>query len=279
VQRTLRSHVKTIEAARDELAVSAIPPQAVFDAAMEDPESIRLGGLLNQTYAKAIRSRPKPDLPPTPDDHEIARLAVEGYLNRFPEEQHTAILRGAMVSAYMGEEPSSDNAVWLMGEKGDDGSRAPGVAQKSIQALREIGVLDEIGETSLGTIVYPGATVREPAMQSAGITGVWFNWLKTQYAGNGRAVPERMQDVPKPDQRQAKQRIAHLAKTQFPGMRLRVREDSGRLAAYTERDNLFGFLKGTEGIQPGDEIELGISTTKDGNMRVQYRYAEAQGAD
>lgn len=278
VQRTLQSHIRTIEGARDDLAVSAMPPQAVFDAAMEDPESIRLGGMLNQTYAKAIRSRPQPELPPTLDDHEIARQTVEGYLNRFPEEQHTTILRGAMVSAYMGEEPSSDNAVWLMGEKREDGSRAPGVAQKSIQALREIGVLDEVGETSLGTIVYPGATVREPAMQSAGITGVWFNWLKAQSAGNGKPVPERLQDVPRPDQRMAKQRIAHLAKTQFPGMRLRVREDGGRLAAYTERDNLFGYLKGAEGIQPGDEIELGISTTKDGNMRMQYRLTQAEGA-
>ncbi|MBN1121812.1 MAG: hypothetical protein JXJ17_12090 [Anaerolineae bacterium] len=278
IQRTLRSHIKTIEAARDELAAQAMPPQAVFDAAMDDPESIGLGGVLNQAYAKSIRSRAHPDLPPTLDDHEAARQAVEGYLNRYPEEQHTAILRGAMVSAYMGDEASSDNAVWLMGEKREDGSRAPGIAQKSIQALREIGVLDEIGETSLGTIVYPGATVREPAMQSAGITGVWFNWLKTQYAGNGRAVPERMQDIPKPDQRQAKQRIAHLAKTQFPGMRLRVADEGGKLVAYTERRNLFGYLKGAEGVQPGDVIELGISTTKDGNMRVQYWRAEAQGA-
>ncbi len=279
IQRTLRSHIKTIEAARDELSAQAMPPQAVFDAAMEDPESVRLGGLLNQTYARAIRSRPNPDLPPTPEEHDAARQAVEGHLNRFPAEQHTAILRGAMVSAYMSETPSSDNAVWLMGEQRNDGSRAPGIAQKSIQALREVGVLDEIGETSLGLIAYPGATVHEPAMQSAGITGVWFNWLKTQHAGNGRPVPERMQDVPRPDQRQAKQRIAHLAKTQFPGMQLRVADEDGKMVAYTERGNLFGYLKGAEGIQPGDAIELGISTTKDGNMRVQYRRAKAQGAE
>jgi hypothetical protein len=187
------------------------------------------------------------------------------------------LLRGAMVSAYMGEMPTSDNAVWLMGEQQPHGSRAPGIAQKSIQALREVGVLNEIGETSLGLIAYPGAAVREPAMRSAGITGVWFNWLKAQSVGNGQPLPERMQDVPRPDQRMAKERIAHLAKMQFPGMRLRVADEGGKLAAYTERGNLFGYLKGAEGVQPGDVIELGISTTKDGNMRVQYKRAELQG--
>ena len=55
-----------------------------------------------------------------------------------------------MVSAYMGETPTSDNAVWLMGEQRPDGSRAPGIAQKSIQALREVGALDEIGQTEVG---------------------------------------------------------------------------------------------------------------------------------
>jgi hypothetical protein len=176
----------------------------------------------------------------------------------------------------MGETPTSDNAVWLMGGQQDDSSRAPGVAQKSIQALREVGVLDEIGGTSLGLIAYPGATVHEPAYRSAGITGVWFNWLRAQAAGSGQPLPERMQDVPRPDQRMAKGRIAHLAKTRFPGMRLRVADEGGKLAAYTERGNLFGYLKGMEGVRPGDVIELGISTTKDGNMRTQYKRVAAQ---
>ncbi len=275
IQRTLRAHVKKIEAARDELAGQAMPPQVVFDSAVEDPESVRLGGQLNATYARAMRERPHPDAPPTEADHEAARLAVETYLARFPGAQHTAILRGAMVSAYMGETPASDNAVWLMGEKQPDGTRTPGIAQKSIQALREVGALDEIGETHYGLIAYPAATVRGPAMRSAGITGVWFNWLRNQAAGNGQSAPERMQDVRRPDQRLAKERIAHLAKTRFPGMRLRVAEEGGRLVTITERGNLFGYLKKAEGVQPGDVIELGVSTTKDGNMRVQYKQVEA----
>ncbi len=237
-----------------------------------------MSGQLNATHARAMRERDHPDAPPSEADHEAARLAVEGHLARFPETQHTAILRGAMVSAYMGETPTSDNSVWLMGERRPDGTRAPGIAQKSIQALREVGALDELGETQYGLIAYPGATMREPAMKSMGITGVWFNWLRMQAAGNGQPSLERMQDVPRPDQRMAKERIAHLAKTRFPGMRLRVAEEGGRLVAFTNRGNLFGYLRGAEGVRPGDVIELGVSTTKDGNMRVQYKSVEAQGA-
>jgi hypothetical protein len=59
-------------------------------------------------------------------------------------------------------------------------------------------------------------------------------------------------------------------------MRLRVADEGGKLAAYTERGNLFGYLKGSDGVQPGDVIALGISTTKDGNLRTQYRRVETQ---
>lgn len=278
IQRTMRAHIQKIEAARDELAGQAMPPQAVFDSAMEDPESIQLGGQLNAKYAREMRSRSRPDMPPTDVDHDAARVAVEKYLARFPEEQHTTILRGAMVSAYMGEKSSSDNAVWLMGEKLPDGTRAPGIAQKSIQALREVGALDEIGQTETGLIAYPGASIQEPAYRSTGITGVWFNLYRVQEQAAGRSVPERMQDVPKSVQRQVKARIADLAKTTFPGMRLRIGTDdaSGKLVGYTERGNLFGYLKSEEGeVQPGDIVELYTATTKDGNMRVQYRKVES----
>ena len=277
IQRTQRAHIRRMEAARDELAASAMPPQALFDSAQEDPESIRLGGMLNQTYARAIRERANPNQPPMPDDHDSARQAVEGYLARFPEEGHTGILRGAMVSAYMGEEPSSDNAVWLMGEQRADGSRAPGIAQQSIRALREVGVLDEIGETSLGLIAYPGATVREPASQSASITGVWFNYHRVQEEAAGRPIPGKYGDVPRPAQREAKARVAHLAKHDFPGKRLRVAEEGGKLVTYTEHGNLFGYLKGVEGVRTGDVIELGLATTKDGSMRAQYRKLAVEG--
>jgi hypothetical protein len=90
-----------------------------------------------------------------------------------------------------------------------------------------------------------------------------------QEAGSGQPVPERIQDVPRSNQRMAKGRIAHLAKTRFPGMRPRVAQEDGKLAAYTARGNLSGYLKSAEGVQPSAEIEPGLATAKDGNMLVQ----------
>jgi hypothetical protein len=285
IHRTLIDHIDHMEAAKAELIAATMPPQAVFDAAADDPQAIRDGGQLNAAYARAMKERPKPHEPPTPDDHEAARQAVEAALNRHPEHRHTAILRGAMVSAYMGEAPTSDTALWLMGGVDESQSssglsrqrnvqatrRKAGVAQKSIQALREVGVLDEIAQTEGGVVVYPGAATQQVGNRSAGITGVWFNWWRARAAQRGEPVPQRMQEVPRPQQRIAKRRIAHMAKHDFPGMRLTVTEQGGRLVTVTENGNLFGFLKGVEGVHPGDVIELGLATTKDGNMRVQYR--------
>jgi hypothetical protein len=134
-----------------------------------------------------------------------------------------------------------------------------------------VGVLDEIAQTDGGVVVYPGAATQQAGNRSAGITGVWFNWWRARAAQRGEQVPQRMQEVPRPQQRIAKRRIAHMAKHDFPGMRLTVAEQGGRLVTVTENGNLFGFLKGVEDVQPGDVIELGIATTKDGNMRVQFR--------
>lgn len=46
--------------------------------------------------------------------------------------------------------------MWLAGER-REGGRLPGVAQKSLAALRSIGVLDRIDESTVGLLIYPDA--------------------------------------------------------------------------------------------------------------------------
>jgi len=48
--------------------------------------------------------------------------------------------------------------VWIQGEKGGNNSGV-GIAQKSLDALRDIGVLDEIDEIPEGVVVYPNANI------------------------------------------------------------------------------------------------------------------------
>lgn len=162
----VRQHIAFVTTRRDELASQARPLQALFDSAAEDPEAIQIGQGLNRVYARTIarlaQARTLKLL--LPADYEVARQAVEDYLASYPPHRHTAILRGVLVSTYLGETATSDAAAWIPGEKSDTG-RLPGIAQKSLDALREIGLLDEIAETAGGVLVYPNAAPQRPFRQ------------------------------------------------------------------------------------------------------------------
>ena len=156
----IEAHIAWYKERREEILATVAPPQALLDAALAQPKTIDLGAGLNQAYGRTMKrlGRKRP-LGLLPDDHERLRQVAEDYLARFRPEQQTAILRGAMVSAYMNG--TSDAAVWLPGKKVGDG-RLPGVANKSMEALREIGVLGRVGEMDGEVIVYPDAESHAP---------------------------------------------------------------------------------------------------------------------
>jgi hypothetical protein len=67
-------------------------------------------------------------------------------LSQWSPKRQRAVLRGAMVSVVLNERhtPGTDaDGVWFMGEMQADGTRAPGIAQITIEALQEIGVMGE----------------------------------------------------------------------------------------------------------------------------------------
>jgi hypothetical protein len=82
---------------------------------------------------------------------EQAKAAAEDYLAHFPPERRGAILLGALASVYGKEKGGSDSAVWLAG--GESGQES--VAHRTIVALRELRVLDDIIVTKEGPVVYP----------------------------------------------------------------------------------------------------------------------------
>jgi hypothetical protein len=89
-----------------------------------------------------------------------ARLAAESYLAHYHPARHAAILRGALVSAYLGAGHGtlgSDAAAWLAGDPEAGSPRAVGasIGHKTIEALREVGLLDDIITTKAGLVVYP----------------------------------------------------------------------------------------------------------------------------
>jgi hypothetical protein len=159
----VQAHIRQIEEKRDELAARARPPEAVIQAALADPEMVTLGAGLNQRFAAILNSKDK-------GQHqsvlERARLGVVDCLSHFPPAQRQRILLGALGSVYGKEgETGADTAVWLdvLGDEalsvGGNG-RFPWLvglspARETMEALRQVGVLDEVVETTEWLVVYP----------------------------------------------------------------------------------------------------------------------------
>jgi hypothetical protein len=81
-------------------------------------------------------------------------------LAHFPPARRGAILLGALASVYGKEDGGSDTAVWLAGSKAETSQSQLGIGQSSIahetiEALRGIGLLDDIIATREGLVVYP----------------------------------------------------------------------------------------------------------------------------
>jgi len=152
----VKSHIQVMQEKRDKLVSQARPPQPVLDAALADPKAVQLGAGLNKTYAATLRMGKGQYASVL----ERARASAENYLAHFPPERRGAILLGALASVYGKEEGGMDTAVWLAGGKGEADQPLPGmgptsIAHETIEALREIGVLNDILPTKEGLVVYP----------------------------------------------------------------------------------------------------------------------------
>ncbi|GIK53439.1 MAG: hypothetical protein BroJett014_24120 [Planctomycetota bacterium] len=152
----VKAHIQAMQAKRDELVGQARPPQVVLDAVRGDTEAVQLGAGLNKAYAAALRMGKGQYA----NVLERARAAAEDYLAHFPPERRGAILLGALSSVYGKEDGGADTAVWLAEGKDNRSQGQPGIGQSSIahqtiEALRKIGLLDDIIVTKEGLVVYP----------------------------------------------------------------------------------------------------------------------------
>ena len=158
----VKAHIQAMQEKRDELVSQAQPPQAVLDAVEGDLKAVKLGAGLNKAYAAALRMGKGQYASVL----ERARASAEDYLAHFPPERRGAILLGALASVYGKEDGGADTAVWLAAGKGEVDQPLPGIgpssiAHKTIEALREIGLLDDVIDTKEGLVVYPAEIGRE----------------------------------------------------------------------------------------------------------------------
>jgi hypothetical protein len=270
---SVQQHISHIEGQRDHLSEQTMPPQAIFDSAFEQPESIGLGAKFNRVYTTALRQATKDQAEVRPEHRDAAREAAEVFLDRHSPQQQDAILRGAIVSAYIREKPGSDAAVWLAGGKAEQGNRLPGIAQRTIRSLREIGVLNEVAdvEGGSGVIVYPGAATREPHYRTVGINGVWHNLYNSHAVGSNWALAEKAEDVPKEQRRWAKSQVSALAAA-GENIPLEIREEEingrKRKIAYDGEGRRFGTISRDSSERVGQSITVKFAVSHDGNLRV-----------
>lgn len=145
------AHILAMQQKRDGLVAQARPPQIVLDAALADPEAVKLGAGLNKAYTAALRMGKGQHA----NVLERAKVVAEDYLAHFSPKQRGKILLGALASVYGKEDGGADTAVWLAGDKDKVDQGQVGIAHQTIAALREIGVLDDIIATKEGLVVYP----------------------------------------------------------------------------------------------------------------------------
>ncbi len=279
----VKAHIEDFRAQRDALVAKTMPPARLFDHAFnaDQREWLSTGAEFNKLYSvtrgKILHGKRAGDKL-TDADMNAIRTQLDHYLSRFDEGDQNAILRSALVSTYMSDDPS-DAALWLTGEKTERG-QLPGMAQKTIRALREMGVLDEVGVVNGRVIRYPGASISEPTYQrSIAINTVWFNLYCREQAAQGLPITASMSDIPKAEARAAKQRIAELAQTDFRDMQMAIRPTNytdkkgntvERLGAFMPDGTLLGMISADSEVMliEGNDLVLKCALAADGNIRV-----------
>jgi hypothetical protein len=273
LERGVREHIGHIQSRRDALVKAAMPPRELFDSVLAEPELVRLGAGLNQTYARTLKrlAQSRPFHVPAAKDFDAARHAAQDYLARFPPPQQNGVLRGAMVSAYLGETPASDTAVWLAGAR-QAGGRAPGIGRQSLAALREIGLLNELNVRGGRVVAYPNTAPLRAVYRTVGIQGVWY------YRFSGRAGEgDEMRDVPKTQRQWARKQTEELA-GRAAGMTLSIKEENGRQWAYTADGRLLGAISRDSEAMEGERLAVRGAVAGDGSLRVVVD-AEVDGDD
>jgi hypothetical protein len=251
----VQTHIEAVEARRDELMRQAMPPQTLFDVAHDEAHYTE-GAAFNSLYTRTLQT--------SPHSYDRARQACE---NDLYKEEARQIIRAALANYYLNDDHNGNAAAcWQYGQRLPDGGRAPGIAQMTLDALREIGLLDELDTTGSGLLVYPGASITQASATTITINGVWFNRLKTWCEQHGEPIPQQMSDVSPARARWAKQQITRLTAPII----LTIQQKNGRKVVYDEHGQLFGYVARACAAVPEGLIRLNNLQAVDGNLRGTY---------
>ena len=271
----IETHITHIESERDALMATTMPPIELFNHAYSSEAILKQGARFNQIYTSRLpwnRSKRMVDRGlPIEAALELARQRSTDYLNGISDgdrETQYLILIAAAGHYYANPDHSGkDESLWQLGPRQHDGSREAGIAQQTIQALRRVGILNELSQLEGGRVVrYPGAQRLDCPRRPVKIVGVWFNYWRFIAGQRGLPVPERMQQVGEADEAWAKTEVAQRASGKFRGMTLTIQREGGRARVYTRQGNRFGTLAKEHTDAVGEQITLRFCIARDGNL-------------
>jgi len=308
----VQAHVERLTARRNELMQAARLPNVVHDSVASDAAAKAAGAKFNQTYYTASQAaREKYHALVTADPQterdlhakqlqkrqqlifDYVRDQCETLLNQYPEERHTAILRGAMVSREEGVKKASGKKSKRaslyddLGISSDSGLWQRGlIAETSLKALQEVGLLGEIVEetnahgTRLVKYPTPQQAAHQATYESVRINKVWYNRAQSAAQSRGETLPAVTQ-MDTATQTQHKQNVRFLASRSqeqggFLGLRLFVSKrylgentTQKKLVFEDEQGHIFGLIdKATQGQwREGDEaVVRQAKADHDGNL-------------
>jgi hypothetical protein len=282
IETAINDHAARVKDIRDEMVQETRPPKELFDYAFERPDLVKAGGRLNQVYANAVRLQRQIARNENREiDWEAARQRVMQELEKLPPDEQGRALIGSIASVYMAKEPGNDGVAWLMGPKNEDGYREAGFAQKTIQEMRKIGILDELlpDPTGRGLIQYR-APQRQTRSQTIGINGIWRNMFEMMAEQSD--LPDYDQwDTSTKEGKKSRRQFARRAKKlvqrfmrDTDTLDLEVREETWkgrtRKVVYSVRTGRkFGTIDKVDSdrYQAGQRIRISGSLVKDGNIR------------
>lgn len=256
-------HIVWYDSEIERIAADTMPPIEVLS---EGKKHLAKGAELKRIYGQIIQSATEP----SDETFEEARKTSEKYLAQYSESERKNVLLGAIVQSYlMSENRVSDSVVWQMGGTKEDGTRESGIAQMTLEALRDIGVIGKRIETAEGAVLYYYADASELGVNGKGIrlSATWFNLgvakgitevIKAKQAGKLNLVPRNIQKELKKEVAVLSQKMAN-----YPINIVAVTTE--KWGAYGTNGNLIGYVNPREGIE-GQQIIKFALPDRNGNM-------------
>lgn len=261
----LDRHRTQYQAEVNALATETCPPIELFE---QGRDWMQAGKELYKTYSRVIRGTTDSDHEP---DYEAAHLVCDTFLSQWSDDHRPCVLIGTIAYLYsqgtQNGEPVKDTILWQLGAKRAARGRDPGLAQTTLAALRQMGVLGEPVWTSVGAVLHYRDV---PCIRCVGVpvtvNAVWYNLLRATCG----TTPSQMTLVSKLQRDQAKTRVAELAHRQFVGMVLETAvTDDNRLITRTPKGNLFGYVHRDHELLAvrHSQWRIAWATAVDGNVR------------